>query len=399
MDFAEKIKRAMSENEALLNEFLSETIRTESITGNETAVSLVYKKWLERFGFEVRIVEAEPGSPNVLAEWQGAEGPGFVYNGHMDTHPVEDPELWPYPPFAGDIADGYLRGRGTCDMKGGNAAFVMAMKLLKDCGFEPKGRISVTLVCDEQNGGEKGIEYLLKNGLVQGEYGINGEPTAGRLLTKHKGCFAYRLKIKGRSYSASFAGRDKFFTQTGIDAIDKARVVLNAFRDYQRDVLNKRVDPDLGCSVISVTTIQAGDAVNLIAGEAELTIDRRTNPGETPAAVKAELEAILEDIRERDPEFSYELSTDAISPIFDISREDAVVQAVCRAYEAICGCEPEIYCEPWGSDAAHIAETCGCSMPIMGPGAVGSIHDEKVSLDLLYRVTQVYAMTVYELLK
>ena len=219
---AQQIHEAMEKNKAVLLEMASEMVRTKSITGNEYEIGQVFKKWLERFGFDTSIVEKEERHPNVIGEWRGAEGPGFVYNGHLDTLPAADSQLWSFDPFGGEVKDGYIQGRGTGDMKCPNAAFMMAMKLLKDVGFSPKGTIHMVYTCDEQVGGARGIQYLLDEGYIQGEYGINGEPSEMKLLLKHKGVQQYVIKVHGKSYAASFSGKDKFFEQTGIDALEKS---------------------------------------------------------------------------------------------------------------------------------------------------------------------------------
>ena len=400
-----EIHTQLEKDKQVLLDMLSEMVQTESITCNEYEVGQVYKKWVEVFGFDAEIIEKEEHHPNVFATWTGLDGPNFVYNGHLDTLPVPNPEMWEIPPFSGQVSDGFLHGRGACDMKGANAAFLMAMKLLRDLGFVLKGSVQAIYTCDEQIGGGRGAKYLSDNGLIKGTYGINGESTCHyadgtiKLLTKHKGAMHYTLRITGKSYAASFSGKDKFLEQTGIDALEKAYKVMTALYEFRDTTLKQRYDKYLGCSVLGVTSLHAGEAVNLIAGDATLTIDRRFNPGETCESVTKELVDILEKIKREDPEFVYELTNTSAGPVLDIPEDNPLIQAIADAHREVRGKDIEFEAVCWGTDATLIADKVGMVMPVLGPGDTNHIiHNEKLALDTLFDVTEIYALTILKMM-
>ena len=100
--------------------FFQQCVRTPSVTGSEAAMGEVVRQFLARQGFAPQVYEKEPGRPNIVAEWKGARpGPRFVWNGHLDVFPPVAGSPGLYGPWAGKVADGYLYGRGSVDMKGG----------------------------------------------------------------------------------------------------------------------------------------------------------------------------------------------------------------------------------------------------------------------------------------
>src|SRR5699024_11897960 len=112
---------------------------------------------------------------------------------HMDAFPPTDGDDGIYGPFSGQVADGYIYGRGAADMKGGDAAALMAVTFLKRMGFDPKGSIEMSYLCDEENGSANGVKWLLKNGYLKGDFGICMEPTGGKVLVGHTGI--YRITV------------------------------------------------------------------------------------------------------------------------------------------------------------------------------------------------------------
>ena len=125
--------------------FLQEIVQTPSVTGDEEPVSFVFERKMKEAGLEVKRLEAKPHRPNLYAEWFGTQkGKRFVFNGHMDVFPPDDRDPGYFGPWSGKIEDGYLYGRGSCDMKGGDAGVMMAVLFLRKMGFDPKGSIALT---------------------------------------------------------------------------------------------------------------------------------------------------------------------------------------------------------------------------------------------------------------
>src|SRR5262245_32314799 len=120
--------------------------------GNEGEVQGFLRKRLTASGFECELLEAEQGRPNLVARLRGErDGPTLALLGHVDTVRA-DPEEWSFDPWAGDVVDGWVRGRGALDMKGQVAAEVTACAALAESGWRPAGELLLIATADEEVG-------------------------------------------------------------------------------------------------------------------------------------------------------------------------------------------------------------------------------------------------------
>lgn len=131
------------------------------------------------------------------------------------------------------VADGYIYGRGAVDMKSGLCASIMAMKFLKELGYDPKGSILSTCVVDEENGGYAGTKYLVQEGLISGDFGIDPEPTRCKMLTQH--CGVIRAKITYRSESGHTS-----MPHTSITSLEKAVKAVGKLQRRKSDLQKRR---------------------------------------------------------------------------------------------------------------------------------------------------------------
>src|SRR5215831_14033731 len=117
-----------SENPKLLDD----PDRQEAGREQEAACQDAIATHLHSSGLEVDVFEALPGRNDVVGTWKGqGAGRSLILNGHMDVVPAGDPELWPCDPWSGSVSDGRIWGRGSCDMKGGLAAGIAALRVLR----------------------------------------------------------------------------------------------------------------------------------------------------------------------------------------------------------------------------------------------------------------------------
>lgn len=157
---------------------LQEIIQTPSQTGDELAVSKVFTRWMADNGLDVTAHCDVENRPNLLAEWNGSRpGKRFVFNGHMDVFPPDAKDSGLYGPWSGKIVDGYLYGRGAADMKSGDCGALMAVIFLRRMGFDPKGSVLLSYMVDEENGGGHGVRHMVKNHLIEGDFGFCMECT------------------------------------------------------------------------------------------------------------------------------------------------------------------------------------------------------------------------------
>lgn len=341
-------------------DFLSEILRVPSVTGEELAVSRVFRERMERMGLAVEVIGTAEDRPNLIASWKGPEeGPSFLFNGHMDVFPPvpgENPEV----SWSGKIEAGYVHGRGASDMKGGDCAALMAVEMLHALGFTPKGTITLSYMCDEEVGGGKGVKYLVENGYLKADYGICMEPSNMDLILGHTGIFRCFLKFTGSPASS-------YRPHPSVDALEKCIRAAEALYRL-RDQIQARQDPVYGCPSLSLTTLRAGTATNVFATEAVLSLDRRLIPGETHEQAEREIREALDTLKESCPEFSYTMEMISDRPFLQVRPDSLVVQAISRQTSRFLAILSGYRYRHGGSDAANILRPTAPRSPTWGRG-------------------------------
>ncbi|MDP2496972.1 MAG: M20/M25/M40 family metallo-hydrolase [Candidatus Palauibacterales bacterium] len=258
-------------------EFLQQLIRTESPPGGEEEVAGLVRDEMEELGYdEVRVDDAG----NVLGLVAGrGEAPTVTFNTHLDHVDAGDPEAWEHPPFGGEVHDGRVWGRGAADIKGPLAAQVHGAGRLAG-GDPPAGDVWVTATVQEEVGG-LGARHLAERrdlGLV-----VVGEPSQNELRRGHRGRVELQVRVRGRSAHASAPER----------GANPLRVMGRFLTDLE--TLDHPVSPDLGPSTLVPTRLSTDqESANVIPGEARLTLDCRTVPGQSAESVRERLEPLLE---------------------------------------------------------------------------------------------------------
>jgi acetylornithine deacetylase/succinyl-diaminopimelate desuccinylase-like protein len=332
----------MSENENLTREsndltgesigLLQSLIRFNTVNppGNERAAQEHLAAHLGAAGFECELLGAEPERPNLVARLRGlSEGPTLCYLGHVDTV-LADPAEWSHDPWSGDVADGYLWGRGALDMKSQVAAEIAAAASLARSGWRPaRGELLIVAVVDEETGGSLGAEWITKNhpekvrcDLLINEGGgpvfeYNGLRRYG-VCCAEKGVFRFTLSTDGVAGHASMpkmgdnallkmapvlqrlaerqpayaltAEPDAFLRGLGEDPADLAGAV--ARMQSQDPRLVTMFEPMLGVT-FTPTRIRASEKINVIPSRAELKVDCRVPPGLGEPEVRRGIEEVL----------------------------------------------------------------------------------------------------------
>src|SRR5213076_2500934 len=144
-------------------DLLGRLIQTNTVNppGNERPAQEFLEEVLTAAGYECQLLEAEPGRPNLVARLRGAQdGQTLAFLGHVDTVRA-DPGEWTFDPWAGDVADGWVRGRGALDMKGQVASEVAGAIALGESGWRPAaGELMLVITADEEVGGGLGAQWL-----------------------------------------------------------------------------------------------------------------------------------------------------------------------------------------------------------------------------------------------
>ena len=390
----EAIEKAVEANREKIIACLVELVQTPSVTGDEVPVSRIFRKYLQELGLEVKTYEAEPDRPNLLAEWFGKEkGPRFIFNGHMDVFPPVESDPGMYGPWSGKVVDGKIYGRGTGDMKGGDCAAIMAVKILKELGFEPKGSVLLSFMCDEENGSRLGAKYLISKHLLDGDYGICMEPTDCQILTHHGGI--YRA-----FYTYTSEGCHSHAPHPTESAIEKMHKAISAVMELAEEI-NKRPNPLYAPPSLSVTTAHAGTATNLHASKATFSVDRRYIMGETIESVQKEIADVLDALKREDPQMEYTVEVQSDRPTLTVPEDSKMVTTMAKAWEDIMHKPCHFrYCQG-GTDAASIVKSNGMHMVVCGPTdglVMAGNANECVEIEDLLSMVKIYALTVARLL-
>lgn len=354
----------------------------------EREIALFLQQYLQKQGIETVLQEAAPGRLNVVATLEGsAPGPTVILNGHLDTVPPGDG--WSVPPYAGEVRDDDLYGRGAADMKGAIAAMALAGVMLKRERQPQAGTLMLAFVADEEIGNQ-GMNHFLSR-LPQADYAVVGEATNLDIAIAHRGVSRYRLKTYGRSVHASKP-------KEGINAIVKMARAINVLEEYGRS-LEAKTHPLLGSPTLSIGTIRGGTEVNVVPNECTIEIDRRLLPGEVPEEAFEDIRKYLAGIQAEDPEFKFSFEqTNCTLPAELAPTHPLVLKAVAAA-EMILGRTVRV--RPFSATCeAALLLAKGIPTIICGPGDIGQAHavDEHVGVKELALATQVYAHMVTELL-
>jgi succinyl-diaminopimelate desuccinylase len=381
-------------SEGFIGRVLADLVRTPSTNPGVYEADLARRivAWFDETPIEAELVESMPNRPSVGAILQGCgDGPRLVLNGHMDTVPIDGADLWTTDPFGAEVRDGFLYGRGACDMKAGLAVQIGVARYLARDVERLNGSLVLHFAAGEERA-ERGTLSLLDAGYT-GEYGIVTEPTELRVAPATRGLAFFCIRIKGRSIHASRS-------HLGINpAWDLAWVL--ATLDGYRSEISKREHMLLGSGSVTPTVVRGGVAENAVSDQIELYVDRRLIPGETVEAELADLRGRIYAARPADTEVQIEVSVfeNAFEPA-EIPTGASLVERLVRCHERVSGAVPEIYGAPFASDVRNLVNDAGIEAVTFGPGNVAECHcaDERVALAQLEGAARTIAEVARELL-
>jgi len=374
----------------------SDLVGIPSPSGAEGDVMAFVANWCEARDLEHRVVAKDTERPNVIVSIGDPNaGPTIAMNGHLDTVPVSDEASWRSGPFEPVLSsDGYkLFGRGASDMKSSVGVMLATMELFRDAPL--RGCLQTHVVSDEELSGQFGTIFVLEEiaagRLPRPDYCLIGEKSDLKVRNAERGLLGFEITFLGRA-SHTAAAR-----ATGINAIAKAAKGVLAL---EGDI--DKFHPAVGHPVISVNTIRAGVAHNVVPGECTITVDRRLIPGETRESVVEEVAAALDRVATEDADFRYEMTVDPDGSHIpaNITDEDSpVVQAVQESVRRVTGEEPEFFVQWAGATDGRFYRQAGIDTVGFGPGGENA-HGANEAVYVPHLVTQakVYAETISALL-
>ncbi len=338
----------LSEVEKEVTELLCNLIRinTTNPPGNETVAANYIARYLGKDGFKTEVIESASGRGSVISRLKGTgEKPSLLLLSHLDVV-AANPQEWTVEPFAGVVKDGYVYGRGAYDMKSMTAIEIMVMKLLKKNHVHLKGDVVLAGTADEEQGGEEGAGWLLRNYkekvwcpfVINEGAGLAFASKKGYVFpvqTAEKGIIWLRVKAKGtpghgsipntadnavlrmnkvvdrlgnykaqtvyvhtlREFLAEMGKQDPELQKTFshlLDEPERSEQILDELAKKDR-ALAEEIRPRIKMT-IAPTMIRGGVRENIIPSECEAVFDCRILPGQNVDETVALIKGLLKDV-------------------------------------------------------------------------------------------------------
>ena len=325
----------------------------------------------------------------------GDGGPVIALNAHGDVVPPG--EGWTHDPYGAEIEGGKLYGRASAVSKSDFASFSFALRALEAAAQPQRGSVELHFTYDEEFGGELGPGWLLSHGLTKPDYLI----AAGfsyQVVTAHNGCLQLEVTLHGLASHAAYP-------ETGIDALQAATKLLTALYAHN-GVLRERRSKVAGIThpYLNVGRIEGGSNTNVVPGKVVLKLDRRMIPEEDPAAVEAELRALIASAVAASPGIRVEIKRLLLAqPLQPQTANRPLVEALQRHGQAVFGEPIPTSGTPLYTDV-RLYGAHGVPAVIYGAGPRTVLEsnakraDEHLVLDDLRRATKVIARALGDLL-
>jgi len=385
MKLAECITEEVNKNKDEIIRLAQELIRVPSFSGDAkglSEISQIISEEMNRTGLSVELIEAEKGLTNVIGKFRGSDtAPWILFNGHTDVVPVQSDRDWIVKPFGAEITDGRIYGGGACDMKGGLTAMLAASKIVFSLSPEYKGNIVLTATVDEEIGGFKGMKYVVEQG-IKADMGIVCEPTDLKIVNVCKGLLWLRLRAKGKSAHGGMP-------EQGINAIYKMSKILNRLEGYDFKQTPHEI---LGKPTISVGSVRGGTQPNIVPDSCEAEIDIRYLPNQNHLQIIDDLERLVGELREKDPQIETEIEIIRYRSSLEISKETQVVKIIMGAVKRILNSYPEFRGMISPADSEYLVNA-GIPSVMFGPGSEQLAHssNEWIAINDILTSVKIYA--------
>jgi formylaminopyrimidine deformylase len=425
------VKRAayaeIDDSRADLVEFLAEYVQHKSINPSraldfEPGGTTECQRWLlDRLSglgcFEdVELLQAGPDDFNVVATMNAGsphDHRSILFNGHSDVVPVtqEHYNQWSGgDPWSGHVRDGAVFGRGTSDMKGGNAAVVWAMRALSEVGFVPLGRATASFIIGEESGEvDLGPHHILGEGYAA-DIAVITEPSGLEVCPAAVGWFFFQVVVRGEAVHAAGRARSIHPSSdgvTGVNAIDLMTRIMERLRDLEQQwaLYEKHPLMEPGTMALNPVQIQGGGMQATTPDLCSAVWAATLSPNRPCAEVIAEITRVIDTVAVGDawlqanpPDVVFPFLHTYYDPI-DLPIDHPAVRTLARAVAEATGAAKRVGIMPTPTDA-NLFAAAGQPALVCGPGQlVGSgVHglNEHIKIDGVVQAAKAYAAMIVE---
>jgi len=407
------LRRVDAERERLVR-FFQDFVRidTSNPPGDTRVGATFIRRFLDANGIAHRVIAPQETMPNIVATIEGAApGPHLVLNGHIDVFPVGDVARWSHDPLSGDIVEDCVFGRGSVDMKCGTTASLFAFAYLHAIRDRLKGRVTLTIVSDEETGGRWGSGYLVENHPeVLGDCVLNGEPSSRYTVRfGEKGIFWLRFRVKTPGAHAAYPHLSASATRIAarfvleLEKLEELRpetppAIARMFaradvREAMERGLGRGAVETAGRFCVNIGVLQGGVKVNMLPGDCVIEADFRLPVGLSRARVLEEIRAIVSRFPEvtfdEPPETIDATASDPDHPMLRIIQDNA---------ERVAGVRPVPVVTLGGTDC-RFWRAKGVPAFVYGclPDRMGA-PDERVPVAEFLDVVRVHTLSAYDFL-
>lgn len=391
-------------------------VQTPSVTGDEDAIAAQLADRLEALGLAVEVFHPDPEAVRGDPDWPGEEvrrtslpvvigragrpgGIRLVLSGHVDVVPPGDPSTWSLDPWSGTVVGRELVGRGACDMKGGLAAILAAVRALGATGALERllGELVVALVPSEEDGGQ-GTLAAIRAGAT-GDLCVIPEPSSLDVVIAHAGAITFRLTVPGRAAHASRRTE-------GVSALDNLGDLVRALEADEARRNAEETDPlmtALGLPYPTIIgTVTGGEWASTVMDRVVADGRYGVRLGQDPEEAAAELRACIADACTGHPFLrDHPATVEIVGARFASARvpaDHALPVGLAAVAEAVTGRAPALLGVPYGADMRLFTGVGETPCVIFGPGDVRLAHgaDERVPLAEVEACARVLAAWVAE---
>lgn len=375
----------------LLQELIHQ--RSDYPPGDCRAVLQVIIEKLQQENVPFQLHTRRENQPNLIATLGDPTArPCLMLHAHIDTVPAGDEARWSSPPFAAEISDGKIVGRGAGDDKGSVAAQVVAFLSLARSNLPLQGCVKLVIVADEESGGNYGTRWLHQQGLLATDFLVVGEQTNNQVAIAERVACGIDLTVYGKSAHGAMPW-------AGENAILKTARALAWLQEQYFPVLEQRRVSVLPPATLNIGRISGGIQWSIVAEQCKVEMDRRLLPGETREMAMEEIRQSLDEFSRNVEPLLYELfSQGEVAGNINTPADDPFVTIANKALADLVGAERPLTGYAQTSDGRWFARD-GIPIILFGPSdpAVAHATDEFIFIDQLEEATRFLTLLAFRM--